>query len=103
MSLNESLEGIHHEEVTDHPIGALTLGATLPAFAGPEWQLIERARKAKQTAQAERQDSTRVAKVQCAPGALVLPLDHGPRAQTTPHQNQLREQEQARTCASAGE
>ena len=80
-------------------IGALTLGAALPALAGPDWQLIERARKAKQAPQDTRHDGTRVAKSQCAPGALVLPLDHGPRAQPTPHQNQLREQEQNRTCA----
>lgn len=80
-------------------IGALTLGAALPVLAGPDWQLIEHARKAKQAVQDARQDSARVAKLQCAPGALALPLDHGPRAQTTPHQNQLREQEQARTCA----
>ena len=80
-------------------IGALTLSAALPALAGPDWQLIEHARKAKQAAQDTRQESTRVAKSQCVPGALVLPLDHGPRAQTTPHQNQLREQEHAKTCA----
>lgn len=29
-------------------IGALTLGTALPAIAGPDWQLIEQARKAKQ-------------------------------------------------------
>ena len=80
-------------------IGALTLSAALPALAGPDWQLIEHARKAKQAAQDARQGSARVVKSQCALGALVLPLDHGPRAQTTPHQNQLREQEQAKTCA----
>ena len=28
-------------------IGALTLGATLPAFAGPDFLAIERARKAR--------------------------------------------------------
>lgn len=28
-------------------IGGLCLGATLPAFAGPDWQLIEQTRKAK--------------------------------------------------------
>ncbi|OGS97777.1 MAG: hypothetical protein A3K04_02295 [Gallionellales bacterium RBG_16_56_9] len=27
--------------------GALTIGAALPAIAGPDWQLIEQARKAK--------------------------------------------------------
>jgi hypothetical protein len=28
-------------------IGTLTIGATLPAVAGPDWQLIEQGRKAK--------------------------------------------------------
>lgn len=28
-------------------IGVLTIGATLPAIAGPDWQLIEQSRKAK--------------------------------------------------------
>jgi hypothetical protein len=28
-------------------IGALTIGATLPAFAGPDWQAIGQARKSK--------------------------------------------------------
>ena len=80
-------------------IGTLALGAALPAFAGPDWQLIEHARKAKQAEQSSRQDGTRVAKAQCKPSDLAPPLDHGPRAQTTPHDNRLREQEQARTCA----
>lgn len=31
--------------------GALTLGAALPVFAGPDWQIIEKARKEKQAAQ----------------------------------------------------
>lgn len=79
--------------------GALTLGAALPAFAGPDWQVIEQARKAKQTAQDARQDSTRMAKAQCPLVALARPLDHGPRAQTTPHENRHREQERARACA----
>ena len=31
--------------------GALRLGAALPVFAGPDWQIIEKARKEKQAAQ----------------------------------------------------
>jgi hypothetical protein len=80
-------------------IGALTIGAAWPALAGPDWQVIEQARKAKQAAQAPRHDSTGVAKGQCTPGELVLAVDHGPRAQTTPYQNRLREQAHVRTCA----
>lgn len=94
-------------------IGALSLGAALPAVAGPDWQAIEAARKAKQATQIARhagpddvQGPTAAASSpkdpyaalpptgagpqKCPTDALVLPLDHGPRAQTTPYQNQLR-------------
>jgi hypothetical protein len=78
-------------------IGALTLSTTLPALAGPDWQIIEQARKAKQTAQAERRGDayealppTGAGPQKCPPDALVLPLDHGPRALTTPSLNQQR-------------
>lgn len=78
-------------------IGALTLGANLPALAGPDFQAIERARMAKQVAQAERQADLRAAQgpartgsLKCPPEPLVLPLDHGPRAQTTPAENRSR-------------
>ncbi len=71
--------------------GVLTIGATLPAIAGPDWQLIEAARKAKAAATD-------------TPKKLVLPLDHGPRAQTTPWSNQqrrLRAEQEARAKAEA--
>ena len=60
-------------------IGAAVLVATLPAFAGPDWQVIEEARKNHSAAQAQR-------------GALrsALPLDDGPRAQTTQYLNEKR-------------
>lgn len=68
-------------------IGALALGATLPALVGPDWQAIEHARKAKQAAQAERHCDvyeamapTGAGAVKCPPDAPVLQLDHGPRA-----------------------
>ncbi len=80
-------------------IGALTLGAILPALAGPDFQAIERARKARQATQAERRGDTSEAQAgtsskapSCPIGKLVLPLDHGPRAQTTPAQNKLRKE-----------
>jgi hypothetical protein len=68
-------------------ISALTLGATLPVFAGPDWQVIEQARAYKQ----KQADSARKAGTpqQCAGYGAVL-LDHGPRAQTTPYLNQQR-------------
>lgn len=81
-------------------IAALTLGAMLPAHAGPDLHFIEQARKARQTAQEMRQGVARETTTTCSPDALTLPLDHGPRAQATPYQNQLRKQEQAKTCAN---
>lgn len=69
-----------------------TLGASLPAAAGPDFNAIEQARKAKQSAQQANQGKTRgeLASTSgaCSPGKLVLPLDHGPRAQTPPYANQ---------------
>lgn len=73
---------------------ALTLGTALPAFAGPDWQAIEQARKAKQATQMARHGDAMPAKadgaMKCPPDALVLPLDHGPRAQSTPYLNEKR-------------
>ncbi|RTL45527.1 MAG: hypothetical protein EKK53_06340 [Burkholderiales bacterium] len=75
-------------------INALALGAALPAFAGPDWQAIEQARKAKQATQMARDGNPMPAKgaeaMTCPPDALVLPLDHGPRAQSTPYLNAKR-------------
>ena len=75
-------------------ISALTLGTAWPAFAGPDWQAIEQARKAKQATQMARHDYATPAKgteaMKCPPDALVLPLDHGPRAQSTPYLNEKR-------------
>lgn len=75
-------------------ISALTLGSALPAFAGPDWQAIEQARKAKQATQMARHGDAMPAKgtdaMRCPPDALVLPLDHGPRAQSTPYLNEKR-------------
>ena len=76
-------------------ISLLTLGAQLPALAGPDFQAIEQARKARQAADMQRRTDTRLAaedKKRCPPAALVLPLDHGPRADTTPAQNRLRKE-----------
>lgn len=74
-------------------IGALILGVALPALAGPDFQLIEQARKAGQQTEARRaQDTAAKAGLRCPPQPLILPLDHGPRAQTTPYLNQLRKQ-----------
>lgn len=64
--------------------GVLTLGATLPAIAGPDFQLIEQGRKALQARAATEKD--------CESRRLVLPLDHGPRATSTPYLNQLRKE-----------
>ena len=92
-------------------IATITLGTTLPVLAGPDWQAIEHARKAKQEAQAARQGAaydtmapTSARPAKCVPDAPILQLDHGPRAQTTPYQNRLRMERyeaQLKACASA--
>lgn len=89
----------------------LTLGDALPVLAGPDWQAIEHARKAKQEAQTARQGDvyaalppTSAGPVKCPPTAPALQLDHGPRAQTTPYQNRLRKdryEAQMKACADA--
>lgn len=91
------------------PVAVFALSGALPAFAGPDWQIIEQARRAKQAPpQVQRSDAaeasapfaTQVAK--CPPEKLVLPLDHGPRAQTTPYLNRSRtEQYEALVAACA--
>ena len=86
-----------------------TLGASLPAVAGPDFNAIEQARKAKQSAHQAEQAKTRGEPAStssaCPPGDLILPLDHGPRAQTTPYANRLRQERyasQMQACKVAG-
>jgi len=69
-------------------IGAMSLGAALPALAGPDWHAIEQARR-NHRAQVGRMEKLTPAE-QCAAKRLVLPLDHGPRAQSTPYLNEQR-------------
>lgn len=64
--------------------GVLTLGATMPVIAGPDFQAIEQGRKAAQLRAAKEKG--------CESRRLVLPVDHGPRATSTPYLNQLREE-----------
>ena len=73
-------------------IGGVALSAALPALAGPDWQLIEHGRALKQAAAHHADDTqpTTQTSTYRSPSRLVLPLDHGPRAQTTPHANQQR-------------
>ena len=73
-------------------IGALTLGVAASALAGPDFQVIEQWRKAAKVAAAERRADTLAGKgaPNCPPPPLVLPLDHGPRALTTPGENRQR-------------
>ena len=93
-------------------ISALTLGAALPAVAGPDWATIEHARKMHHDAQVQHSGDvyealppTAAGPQKCpAPEALVLPLDHGPRAQSTPYLNQQRKDRydaQIRACKEA--
>jgi hypothetical protein len=64
--------------------GVLTLGATVPAIAGPDFQAIEQGRKTAQLRAATEKG--------CESRRFVLPVDHGPRATSTPYLNQLRKQ-----------
>ncbi len=91
-------------------IGALMLGATWPALAGPDFQAIEQARVAQRAnLAAQTLDTGKIGPVtggplKCPPDALVLPLDHGLRAQTTPGENRLRKaryEAQVNACADA--
>lgn len=91
--------------------GALAIGAVLPANAGPDWQLIEQARKAKSaklqqeaTQQKQKSAQPQATSGNEGPKRIVLPLDHGPRAQTTPWVNQQRlrrAEQEAREKAAA--
>ncbi len=69
-------------------IAGVALTAMLPALAGPDWQTIERARANKRAKIAQMEKLTPEEK--CAAKRLALPLDHGPRAQSTPYLNQQR-------------
>ena len=90
-------------------IAGLTLGTAPPTWAGPDWQAIESARKAKQAQQAARRGDAvapqaAAGTAMCPPDAPVVQLDHGPRAQTTPcltrlHKERLGTKVQA--CAGA--
>ncbi len=71
-------------------VSIVTLGAALSAFAGPDWQAIEQARKHAQVQPVKAQAVTPQEK--CTQKRLVLPLDHGPRAQTTPYLNRQRKE-----------
>lgn len=68
--------------------GMIALGAMPGAFAGPDWQAIEQARKNHRTQVAQMEKLTPDEK--CAARRLVLPLDHGPRTQSTPYLNEQR-------------
>jgi len=69
-------------------MGMLVFGAMPSAFAGPDWQAIEQARKNHRMQVAQMEKLT--ANEKCAAKKLVLPLDHGPRAATTPYLNEQR-------------
>ena len=75
-------------------IGALTLGTTLPASAGPDEQEPN-----------EAQRPAPAVSLKCPPDKPVLQFDHGPRAQTTSYQNQRRKERyeaQLKACKDAG-
>ena len=83
-------------------ICAFGLGAALPALAGPDWQAIELARKNHRAQVGQMEKLTTDEK--CAARRLVLPLDHGPRAQSTPYLNEQRKasfEAELKTCKEA--
>lgn len=82
----------------------MAFGVVVPAMAGPDFQAIEQARKAKQAARgaaAENRGEAAGSGGRECPDRLVLPLDHGPRALTTPYLNEQRKarfEAQKRAC-----
>ena len=90
-------------------VSCWALGAAMPALAGPDFNAIQQARKArdasKQADQVKRDGDVAPTAVRCPPDELVLQLDHGPRAQTTPYANRLRTERHAakvQACRDAG-
>ncbi len=87
-------------------ISSFTLAAAAPALAGPDWQIIEKARKDKQAAAqaAPRASSpgTEGARGECHVDPLVQQLDHGPRADTSPYINRLRRERHAAQVKACG-
>lgn len=93
-------------------VGSLTLGMTLPALAGPDWQAIEQARKAQSASRSDARAEPHgaagrsAAGFRCPPRKPALLLDHGPRAQSTPYVNQQRQERYEaalRACKAAGQ
>lgn len=90
-------------------VSCWALGAAMPALAGPDFNAIQQARKATEAArqadQARRGGDLSSTSPGCPPDELVLPLDHGPRAQTTPYANRLRTERHAadlQACRDTG-
>ncbi len=91
---------------------AVALGSTLPAFADSGTPATEQAGSMTQMAPAASSGDAHMASasapagaMKCAmPDRLVLPLDHGPRAATTPYMNQQRKARydaQVKACMEA--
>ncbi len=73
-------------------IAASALGVALPASAGPDQQALDQARaklRAEQT-QFDMRTPEEKCDAQYLAAYRALPLDQGPRAQTTPYLNQQR-------------
>jgi len=105
-----STSGEHREKAIHKSGWRLALGAAWPALASPDFQAIERERTSKQTVlTAQRAEADKVANttgrpLTCPPKPLVLPLDHGPRPQTTPRENRLRKaryEAQVKACTTS--
>lgn len=108
--LNQLLEYIMKTTLIAVAASCFALFAAIPAFAGPDFNAIEQAPKVKHSAahtgQAESRGVLASQMVNCPPEKLVLLLDHGPRADTTPYLNRLRRERHAsqmQACRDAGQ
>ncbi len=92
-------------------MGALLLGAAWPTFAKPDFQAIERARKAQQAAHGEFQGASYqvprqllAEPLKCPPDEFELAIDRGARAHLPSPQNRLRKERyeaQVKACKEA--
>lgn len=85
------------------PAAATAVAVTLPVFAGQDQQALDNARAKLRAEQIQLDKRTPAEKCDAKYLAAYreLPLDHGPRAQTTPYLNQQRKATlaaQFRTC-----
>lgn len=94
-------------QVLNALIALAAAAVAVPALAGPDFIAIEQARKAKRAARVAAAEKVAApAAARDCPARLVLPLDHGPRAVTTPYVNEQRKaryEAQKKACERTGQ